>query len=319
MGRFTPLVEMASIDEAYLDMTGTARLHGPPLRAAHELHVAMKKETQLNCSVGIASSRVVAKITSDQAKPNGVLWVVPGQEAAFISHLEIRKMPGVGKVTEKRLHEIGIRTIGQIAGMKDSVLHDVLGEWGLSLAAKARGLDAGGWYDAEIGEDDGPKSISHEHTFGNDVRDQESLEATLLRLSEMVGRRLREHRLFARTLQLKLRYTDFTTITRASSLARATQLDNEIYSEIRELFRMNWRPGHSVRLLGVGTSNFEDSEGQPSLLDDSHERWQQALSAADKLRDKFGDRTVVLGTSVNREIREKVHENPADLHGKRRS
>jgi DNA polymerase-4 len=319
MCRFTPLVEMASIDEAYLDMTGTERLHGPSLRAAHQLHVAMKKETQLNCSVGIASSRVVAKITSDQAKPNGVLWVVPGQEAVFISHLEIRKMPGVGRVTEKRLHEIGIRTIGQLAGMEDSVLHDVLGEWGLSLAAKAQGLDAGGWYDSEIGEDDAPKSISHEHTFGHDVRDQESLEATLLRLSEMVGRRLREHKLYARTLQLKLRYTDFTTITRASSLPRATQLDNEIYSEMRELFRANWKSGHSVRLLGVGTSNFEDSEGQPSLLDNSHERWQQLLSAADKLRDKFGDRKVVLGTSVNREIREKVHENPADLHGKRRS
>jgi DNA polymerase-4 len=135
----------------------------------------------------------------------------------------------------------------------------------------------------------------------------------------MVGRRLREHKLYARTLQLKLRYTDFTTITRASSLPRATQLDNEIYSQIRELFRTNWKSGHAVRLLGVGSSNFEDSEGQPSLLDDSHERWQQALSAADKLRDKFGDRTVILGTSVNREIREKVHENPADLHGKRRS
>jgi DNA polymerase IV len=317
MSRFTPLVEMASIDEAYLDMTGTERLHGPPLRAAHTLHTEMKAETQLNCSVGIATSRVVAKITSDQAKPNGVLWVVPGQEASFISHLEIRKMPGVGKVTEKHLHDIGIKTLGQLAAMEDRVLQDVLGEWGLSLAAKARGYDAGGWYESEIGEDDGPKSISHEHTFGEDVRQQEKLEATLLRLSEMVGRRLREHRLFARTLQLKLRYTDFSTITRASSLPRATQLDNEIYSEIRELFRTNWKNGTSVRLLGVSTSNFEDSEGQPSLLDDSHERWQSALNAADKLRDKFGDRTIVLGTSVKNEIREKVHENPADLHGKR--
>ena len=317
MTRFTPLVEMASIDEAYLDMTGTERLHGPPLRAAHALHSEMKSETQLNCSVGIATTRVVAKITSDQAKPSGVLWVVPGQEASFISHLEIRKMPGVGKVTEMHLHDIGIKTLGQLAAMEDRVLQDVLGEWGLSLAAKARGYDAGGWYETEIGEDDGPKSISHEHTFGEDVRQQEKLEATLLRLSEMVGRRLREHRLFARTLQLKLRYTDFTTITRASSLARATQLDNEIYSEIRELFRANWKNGTSVRLLGVTTSNFEDSEGQPSLLDDSHERWQSALTAADKLRDKFGDRTIVLGTSVKNDIREKVHENPADLHGKR--
>jgi DNA polymerase-4 len=310
---------MASIDEAYLDMTGTERLLGPPLRAAHDLHNAIKSETQLNSSIGIASSRVVCKITSDQAKPNGVLWVVPGQEAAFISHLEIRKMPGIGKVTEKHLHDLGIKTIGQIAAMEDSVLQDVLGAWGLSLAAKARGIDAGGWYEEEIGEDSGPKSISHEHTFSSDVRDQDMLEATLLRLSEMVGRRLREHKLFARTLQLKLRSSDFTTITRAHSLERATQLDTEIYSEARELFRANWDRGRTVRLLGVSTSNFEDKDGQPSLLDDSHERWQQALTAADKLRDKFGDRSVVLGTSLKRDIREKVHENPADLHGKKGS
>jgi DNA polymerase-4 len=317
--RFTPLVEMASIDEAYLDMTGTERLLGPPLRSAHDLHSAIKAETQLNSSIGIASSRVVCKITSDQAKPNGVLWVVPGQEAAFISHLEIRKMPGIGKVTEKHLHDRGIKTIGQLAAMEDSVLQDVLGAWGLSLAAKARGIDAGGWYQEEIGEDSGPKSISHEHTFSSDVRDEETLEATLLRLSEMVGRRLREHKLFARTLQLKLRSSDFTTITRAHSLDRATQLDTEIYSEVRELFRANWERGRTVRLLGVSTSNFEDQDGQPSLLDDSHERWQQALTAADKLRDKFGDRSVVLGTSLKRDIREKVHENPADLHGKKGS
>jgi DNA polymerase-4 len=317
--RFTPLVEMASIDEAYLDMTGTERLLGPPLRAAHDLHNAVKAATQLNSSIGIASSRVVCKITSDQAKPNGVLWVIPGQEAAFISHLEIRKMPGIGKVTEKHLHDLGIKTIGQLAAMDDSVLQDVLGAWGLSLAAKARGIDAGGWYEDEIGEDSGPRSISHEHTFSSDVRDQDALEATLLRLSEMVGRRLREHKLFARTLQLKLRSSDFTTITRAQSLDRATQLDTEIYSEVRELFRANWERGRSVRLLGVSTSNFEDRDGQPSLLDDSHERWQQALTAADKLRDKFGDRSIVLGTSLKRDIREKVHENPADLHGKKGS
>ena len=317
--RFTPLVEMASIDEAYLDMTGTERLHGPPLRAAHELHAAIKTETQLNSSIGIAGARVVCKITSDQAKPNGVLWVPPGQEAAFIAHLDVRKMPGVGKVTEKHLHDLGIKTIGQLAALEDSVLQDVLGAWGLSLAAKARGLDAGGWYEDEIGENDAPKSISHEHTFAQDVRGQEVLEATLLRLSEMVGRRLREHHLFARTLQLKLRSSDFTTITRAHSLDRATQLDTEIYAAIRELFRANWENGRTVRLLGVSTSNFEDGDGQPSLLDDSHERWQSALSAAEKLRDKFGETTVRLGTGLKRDIREKVHENPADLHGKRGS
>lgn len=329
LNRFTPKVEMASIDEAYLDMTGTERLFGPPLKAAHALHEAMKAETQLNCSIGIASSRVVAKITSDQAKPNGLLWVIPGSEAGFLAPLDVRKMPGVGKVTEKRLHDLGIRKIGDLAKLSDDYLVENFGEWGRAMAAKARGEDAGGWFDTEIGEDEGPKSISHEHTFSEDTRDQVILEATLLRLSEMVCRRLREHHLFGRTIQLKLRYTDFSTITRAHTPEKPTQLDTEIYAEIRKLFRDNWQRGRTVRLLGVSTSNFEESEGataqgvQLELLgatrtDRQHQRWGQAMAMADKLRDKFGDRSVVLGTSLNRNLRERIHENPTDLPGKKK-
>src|SRR5881275_1864118 len=127
------------------------------------------------------------------------------------------------------------------------------------MRAKALGEDAGGWFDTEVGEDDGPKSVSHEHTFSEDTRDAVKLEATLLRLSEMVARRLREQQLFARTIQLKLRYTDFTTITRAHTPENPTQLDTEIYAEIRKLFRDNWKKGATVRLLGVGTSNFMES------------------------------------------------------------
>jgi DNA polymerase-4 len=309
---------MASIDEAYLDMTGTERLLGPPLKAAHELHQKMKAETQLNCSIGIATSRVLAKITSDQAKPNGVLWVIPGAESGFLAPLEVRKMPGVGKVTEKKLHDLGLLTLGQLAKLKDSFLEEHFGAWGLALAAKARGEDAGGWYDEEIGEDDGPKSISHEHTFNTDSRDQQMLETTLLRLCEMVARRLREHKVFARTIQLKLRYSDFTTITRAHTPERATQLDNELYAEIRKLFRENWERGRTIRLLGVGTSGFDDDAGQLDLLDSTHERWGKAFTAADKLRDKFGEKSVVLGTALKRQLRERVHENPADIPGKKK-
>ncbi len=317
--RFTPQVQMASIDEAYLDMTGTERLHGPPLKAAHELHQTMKAVTNLNCSIGIASSRVLAKITSDQAKPNGVLWVVPGTEAGFLAPLEVRKMPGVGKVTEQKLHSLGLRTLGQLAQLKDSFLEEHFGAWGQALAAKARGEDAGGWYDEEIGEDDGPKSISHEHTFSEDSRDQVLLETTLLRLCEMVARRLREHKLHARTIQLKLRYSDFSTITRAHTPERPTQLDNELYAEIRKLFRENWESGRTVRLLGVGTSGFEDNAGQLDLLDGgTHDRWEKAFTAADQLRDKFGEKAIVLGTALKRKLRERVHENPADIPGKKK-
>src|SRR5690348_11162960 len=168
---FSPLVEMASIDEAYLDMTGTERLHGPPLGAAHRLHERMKADTNLNCSIGIGTSRLLAKISSDQAKPNGVLWVLPGREAAFLAPLEVRKVPGVGKVTEKNLHAYGIRKVGDLARLDEKFLEDRFGKWGMALAGKSRGLDAGGWFDTDIGEDAGPKSISHEHTFSEDTAD----------------------------------------------------------------------------------------------------------------------------------------------------
>jgi DNA polymerase IV len=316
---FSPLVEMASIDEAYLDMTGTERLYGPPLRAAHLLHQRMKAETRLNCSVGIATSRLVAKITSDVAKPNGVLWVVPGQEAAFLAPLDVRKVPGVGKVAEKNLHTLGIRKVGDLARLDEAFLEQRFGKWGMALAGKSRGLDAGGWFDTEIGADEGPKSISHEHTFHEDTSDLEKIEPTLARLCEMVGRRLREHGLQARTIQLKLRYSDFSTITRAHSVPRATQLDTELFDEIRALFHQNWKPGAKVRLLGVHVSSWESGEEQLDLLGgDRHERWQQAMAAADKMRDRFGESAVSLAASMRGKFRERTHENPVGLPGKKK-
>jgi DNA polymerase-4 len=316
--RFSPQVEMASIDEAYLDMTGTERLLGPPLRAAHALHHAVKAETLLNCSIGIATSRLVAKVASDQAKPNGVLMVIPGQETRFLAPLEVRKIPGVGKVMEQNLHALGIRTVGDLANLEEQFLEERFGKWGLALAGKARGQDAGGWFDEEIGAGGGPKSISHEHTFSEDTADTAELESTLARLCEMVGRRLREHGLHAHTLQLKLRYSDFSTITRAHSIAGATQVDTEMLEIIRALFYGNWKRGARVRLLGVHASSFAEHEGQLDLLDGSrHQKWQQALSAADRLRDKYGDGAVSLGSAMRGSFRERTHENPAGLPGKK--
>ena len=319
LGTFSPVVEMASIDEAYLDMTGTERLHGPPLKAAHLLHTRMKADTQLNCSIGIGSSRLIAKVGSAKAKPNGAFWVVPGQEAKFLAPLEVRDIPGVGKVMEQKLHAMGIRHVGDLAALEEAVLEQQFGKWGLALAGKARGEDAGGWFDTEVGAHEDPKSISHEHTFNEDTADIDHLESTLTRLSEMVARRLREHALHARTIQLKLRYKDFTTITRAHSLPEPTQLDTEIFAQIRMLFRKNWRKGSEVRLLGVHVSSFEEAPaGQLDLLDGGrHQRWQQALAAADKLRDRFGEGSVGLAGGLRGVFREKTHENPASLPGKR--
>jgi DNA polymerase-4 len=317
--RFSPQVEMASIDEACLDMTGSERLLGPPLRAAHALHQAVKQETQLNCSIGIAASRLVAKVASDQAKPNGVLWVLPGQEARFLAPLEVGKIPGVGKVMERNLHSLGLRTVGDLARIKGDFLEERFGKWGLALAGKAQGLDAGGWFDEEIGGDAAPKSISHEHTFGEDTADPAVLDSTLARLSEMVGRRLREHGLHAHTLQLKLRYSDFSTLTRARSIAGTTQVDTEILEVVRALFRREWKPGVRVRLLGVHASGFSAEEGQLDLLQSKrHRKWQQALSAADRLRDKYGEAAVSLGSAMQGGFRERTHENPASLPGKKK-
>src|SRR5271165_2324506 len=313
---FSPQVDMASVDEAYIDVTGTARLHGPPLKAADSLHGRIKRETQLNCSIGISTSRMVAKVASDAAKPNGLLWVLPGQEARFLGPLDVRKLPGVGKVTEKNLATLGIRKVGDLTGLDESFLSQRFGQWGLALAGKSRGLDAGGWFDGEVGEEADPKSISHEHTFWEDTADEQMLEATLAHLSEKVGRRLREHGLHARTIQLKLRYTDFSTITRAHSLDHATQLDNEIFQQARALMHRHRRPGTAIRLLGVQASGFENVEGQMNLLEEaSTQRWRKALTAVDQMRDRFGEDSVSLATGLKGRFRERVHENPAGLPG----
>src|SRR5579871_2994531 len=320
LGSFTPQVEMASIDEAYLDMTGTERLHGPPLKAAHTLHQRMKTETYLNCSVGIGSSRLIAKVSSAQAKPNGVLWIVPGQEAKFLAPLDVREIPGVGKVMEKHLHDLGIQKVADLAKLEERELEDRFGKWGLALAGKARGEDAGGWFDNEVGADLEAKSISHEHTFNEDTANLNHLESTLMRLSEMVGRRLREANFHARTVQLKLRYKDFTTITRAHTLPAPTQLDTEIFEHIRALFRKNWKQGIEVRLLGVQASSFTNAaDGQIDLLEGNRQqRWKNALAAADRLRDKFGESSVGLASGLRGTFRERTHENPAGLPGKKK-
>jgi len=316
---FSPAVEMASIDEAYVDMSGTEKLHGPPLKSAHKLHQAMKERTGLNCSIGIGSSRLMAKICSDQAKPNGLLYVLPGSEQSFLAPLDVGKIPGVGKVTRERLNTMGITKVGDLLKAQESVLEDNFGLWGVALAGKARGEDAGGWFEGEVGEDWKAKSISHEHTFGEDTSNLEKIESTLAHLSELVGRRLREQNFSARTIQLKLRYSDFHTITRAHSLSEPTQMDTEIFNAIRKLFHENWEVGRLIRLLGVHTSNFEDSPEQMNLLaDDRREKWKQALSASDRLRDKYGESTIFLAKGMSGTFRERVHENPAEKPAKQK-
>ncbi|MDX2269145.1 MAG: DNA polymerase IV [Bryobacter sp.] len=307
---FTPLVEMASIDEAYLDMSGCDRLWGPPLAAAHKLHEAIRAQTGLPNSIGIARSRLVAKIASDQAKRNGILWVLPGTEAHWLAPLEVKRIPGVGKATEQQLSEIGIRFVGDLARLDATFLARRFGKWGLALAGKARGEDAGGWFDGAIGAEEAPKSISHEHTFGEDTADVRALEATLVHLTEKVMKRLREHSLYARTVQLKLRNTAFETITRAETLAEATDVDKNVLDTALRLFRLHWARPSKIRLLGVQVSQLSAEAPQANLLTSAEdEKWRKVLRAADRLKDRFGNDKMNFGAALDGRFRDRVHES----------
>jgi len=318
MQQFSPRIEMASIDEAYLDLTGSRRLFGPPLAAGHRLHEAIRAETKLPCSIGIGTSRLIAKMCSDLAKPNGVLSVMPGAEAAFLAPLDIGRIPGVGKVTQEGFRKRGVNRIEQLASLDEKFLEETWGKIGLALAGKSRGLDAGAWFDGEVGGDENPKSISHETTFDKDTTDEVLLESTLAKLSQLVGRRLREQGLYGQTVQLKFRYSDFSTFTRARTLEEATALDTVIFETAKSLFRKNWQHTRAIRLLGVHVGSLKESEGQLDLIEgDRKKRWGQALRAADALRDRFGESALGLAAAMKHGRRERVHENPAGLPGRK--
>jgi DNA polymerase-4 len=292
--KYSPIVEMASVDEAYLDLAGTDRLHGPPLAAAHKLRCEIWARTQLPASMGLAATRLVAKVASDQAKPRGLLWVPAGMEETFLAPLPVRKIPGIGKVTEAGLHALGIRTVGQLAAVPLEKLEEAFGQWGIALHRKARGLDAYEFFvDAE------PKSISHNHTFGEDVDHAEVLHSMLCHLAEKAAKRLRDSGLYARTVTLTIRYKSFKTITRAKSLREPADLDAVILATTRALFENNWDRRQQVRLLGVALSQFEHAAPQLDLLDaNQRERMEKLARTTDRLRDKFGFSKLQRGGSL---------------------
>ena len=294
LGQFSPIVEMVSIDEAYLDLAGTERLHGPPLAAADKLLRTITVSTGLPCSAGLATTRLVAKVASDQAKPRGLLWVVQGQEERFLAPLPVRKIPGIGEVTERALRALGIETVAQIAAVPQEKLQKIFGQWGDALYRKARGGDS---YEFVI--DAEPKSISHNHTFGEDTNDTEVLNAMLSHLSQKACKRLREAGLATRTLTLTIRYAGFDTYTRAKTLSEPTQLDSDIFRVMQKLFAEHRNRNRKIRLLGVALSGLTHGGVQLDLLDaERRERLEKLTMAADKLRDRFGFGKVQFGGSL---------------------
>jgi DNA polymerase-4 len=297
LAKYSPVVEMVSIDEAYLDLSGTGRLHGSPFAAADKLLREITVTTALPCSAGLASTRLVAKVASDQAKPRGLLWIAPGREERFLAPLSVRKIPGIGKVTESALRALGVETVGQLAAVPEEKLEKIFGQWGAALYRKARGLDS---YEFVI--DAEPKSISHNHTFGEDTGERALLDPMLSHLSQKACKRLREAGFEARTLTLTLRYAGFETHTRAKTLAEPTDLDGTISGVFRDLFEAHWDRSRKIRLLGVSLSHLTQGARQLDLLEgDRREKLERLVRATDRLRDRFGFSKVQFGGSLHRD------------------
>src|SRR5277367_7183331 len=301
LGKYSPIVEMASIDEAYLDLAGTERLHGPPLAAADKLLREITATTGLPCSGGLGATRLVAKVASDQAKPRGLVWVPAGSEATFLAPLAVRKIPGIGKVTDAALKSLSIETIAQLQALSLERLEESFGKWGTALYRKSRGIDSYEFFvDAEA------KSLSHNQTFGADTNDPAKLHSTLSYLCQKASKRVRDAGLHARTVTLTIRFADFTTITRSQTLAEPCDLDAIFLQTIRVLFSRSWNGSAMLRLVGVALSSFSAGSGQLDILDPGRrEKLERLARATDRLRDRFGFSKVQLGGSLaNRDRRD---------------
>lgn len=295
----TPLVEQISIDEAFLDVSD---LPESPRALAGRLQSAINREPGLPCSLGAATNKLVAKIATDVGKaaasgqrpPNAITVVPPGQEAAFLGPLPVRALWGVGPKTALRLGELGIKTIGDLARWPAQDLSHRFGKMGAELALRARGID-----DRPIVTSRQAKSFSQETTFTRDVANQETLRRTLKTLSEGVGRQLRRSHLCCHTIKLKLRWSDFTTLTRQLTLPQDTDQDQEIFEAAWGLFVKTWHPGRAVRLLGVGAGGLRPPVRQLTLWEVREEKDRRLQQTLDDLRERFGYQSVRHASNLN--------------------
>jgi DNA polymerase IV len=289
---FTPLVEPLSIDEAFLDVTASRALHGNGAAIAREIKAKIRARVSLGASVGVASNKFVAKVASDLRKPDGLVVVEPGREAGFLAPLPVSRLWGVGKVTGGALAAMGIRTIGQLALTPAAHLEARFGKHGPDLLALARGLD-----DRDVEADAAPKSMGAEETFEADTREVDLLRSTLRAQSERVGRELRAEGYAGRTVTLKLRFADFSTITRAHS-DDPTQDGLAIFRRVESLLA-RVRLVQAVRLIGLSVSGLGPAgTGQLSLLGPDVLRRERLARAVDRIATRFGENTVRPATLI---------------------
>ncbi|MFE5671898.1 DNA polymerase IV [Agromyces sp. NPDC056523] len=279
----TPLVEPLSIDEAFLDVSGARRLHGTPAEIAWTIRRRVHGETGLTCSVGVAASKYVAKVASSRAKPDGMLVVPADQTTAFLHPLPVSALWGVGRVTEESLLKLGLRTVGDVAEMPADALTRAVGP---ALAARLSQL-ANGIDPREVETRRVEKSIGHETTFDHDLVDHDDIARELLRLAADVGVRLRKAGMVARTVTLKLRYGDFTTVTRSRTLAEPTDVARRIYEEALVPLAELVGDGRRVRLIGVRAEQLRATGGGAPLWDPD-EDWRDAERTIDEVTRRFG-------------------------------
>lgn len=306
--RVTDRVEPVSIDEAFLDVSAGVRAFGSGVAVARRLKDEIREETALTASVGVATSKLVAKVASDMQKPDGLVVVPEGEEAAFLAPLPIRRLWGVGEKMEERLARLGIVTIGDLAGLDPGRLEHRIGTHGHDLQQLARGVDH---REVQSGSEEA-KSIGQEHTFDSDTADGERLRGLLLSLSDSVGARLRSHGLKARTLTLKYRDETFRTRTHARTLPSPVDSGNAIFEVVSVLFEETHKAGRRVRLLGIYSSQFGAVSAQLDLFPEEDE----APTAADRLRDevsqKFGKGSLTRASLLGRRERANPSDRPTE-------
>lgn len=304
LGQVTPLIEQISIDEAFLDVTGHPDY---ATQIARDLQARINRELTLPVSFGVSTSKLVAKIANNIGKneartgsyPNAIKVVKPGQEAAFLAPLPVRELWGVGPKTAERLNGLGIKTIGDIAALPQDRLVRLFGRHGEDLARRAHGIDS-----RPVQTEHEVKSVSNETTFEEDIRDEAHLKRTLRRLCDKVGYRLRRNDLRGKTVSIKLRWSDFTTLTRQTTLGQATHFDDEIYREAVALFDANWPRGRAVRLIGVGVSGFEEAVQLGLFGQAEREEAERLSKALDEIKAQFGERTIRRGSDLYRQLEE---------------
>ncbi|TLM79490.1 MAG: DNA polymerase IV [Actinobacteria bacterium] len=289
----TPHVRMASVDEAYLDVTPSEARPEHPVAVARRLIDAVDA-MGLSCSVGVATSATVAKIASDRDKPHGLTVVPPGTEAEFLAPLAVGLMPGVGAVSQERLVSHGVLTLGDLAALDDATARDLVGSGGPDLVRRARGVDP-----TPVRPREAAKSVSREHTFATDLREEGEVLAELTRLTDEVCARMRRKGVAGRTVTVKLRYSDFTTRVASRTVATATDSPEAVLAAARETLRSAWTPGTGLRLLGVGVSHLVDPAEQLDLFGEADAerrgRDERLGSSLEAIRERFGDGAVGVG------------------------